>query len=275
MALGFSLLSDYRNGGCRGFDYNGFWSFSLALALGMQIFAQRTRSAAADELFSLGLLLRVGELALATLYPEEYDKVLERSRATVDADLMELEREAFAMTHAELGFAMLSDWGLPAVFVDLVRFYECPEKSGYTEGGRPYVLLQSLIGARSFAEMCFAGETEQSWLIRRFLAQAERLGLDRDELFADCRRMHKLWVEWGELLKLVMPPGGRLSGVDSGRCGRRSDGRLCGGPPTGIRGRPRRPQVPPASRRDRPRLDPPPGGGSGSSGACPDHRCNS
>lgn len=206
MALGFSLLSDYRNGGCRGFDYNRFWSFSLALALGMQIFAQRTRSAAADELFSLGLLLRVGELALATLYPQEYDKVLERSRATVDVDVLELEREAFAMTHTELGFAMLSDWGLPAVFVDLVRFYECPESSGYTEGGRPYVLLQSLIGARSFAELCFAGETEQSWLIRRFLAQGEGLGLDRDELFADCRRMHKLWVEWGELLKLVMPP---------------------------------------------------------------------
>ena len=206
MALGFSLLSDYRSGGCRGFDYNGFWSFSLALGLGMQIFAQRTRSAAADELFSLGLLLRVGELALATLYPEEYDKVLERSRATVEADLMELEREAFAMTHAELGFAMLSDWGLPAVFVDVVRFYECPEKSGYVEGGRPHVLLQSLIGARCFAEMCLAGETEQSWLIRRFLAQSERLGLDRNELFADCRRMHRLWVEWGELLKLVMPP---------------------------------------------------------------------
>ncbi len=204
MALGFSLLSDYRNGGCRGFDYNGFWAFSLALALGMQMFAQRTRVAAPDELFSLGLLLRVGELALATLYPEEYRRVLDKVRET-DADVFDLEREAFAMTRSELGFAMLSDWGLPAIFAGLVPQYERPDPAGLLEGGREYVLVHSLSGARHFAELCIAGESEQPGRIRRFLAQAERMGLDRDDLFADCRRMIRLWGEWGELLKLDMP----------------------------------------------------------------------
>ena len=68
LALGFSLLSSYRKGSCQGFDYQRFWSSALLMAIAMQALTQRVRVVAADEAFSLGLLARVGELALATLY---------------------------------------------------------------------------------------------------------------------------------------------------------------------------------------------------------------
>ena len=94
MALGFSLLSNYRSGMCRSFDYNRFWSYSLALAVAMQVVTQRTRIAAADEMFSLGLLTRVGELALATVYAEDYSKVIDRAGRDPQVDLQALDRKS-------------------------------------------------------------------------------------------------------------------------------------------------------------------------------------
>lgn len=204
MALGFSLLSDYRNGRCKSFDYNQYWGYSLALALGLQAFTQRTRAAAPDEMFSFGLLLRVGELALATIYPDGYSGVLDGLSEDGEATLLELEKDAFAMTHADLGAAMLADWGFPRVFVELIEFYERPEVAGYDEGGRHHVLLESLQCARCFADLCVAEPSVRPWLLARLMEQAARLDLNREEVLADCARMYKLWGEWGELLQVDM-----------------------------------------------------------------------
>ena len=43
LALGLSLLSQYRKGTCREFDYERFWSASLACGIAMQALAQHTR----------------------------------------------------------------------------------------------------------------------------------------------------------------------------------------------------------------------------------------
>lgn len=204
MALGFSLLSDYRSGRCKSFVYNDYWGYSLALALGMQAFTQHTRAAAPDEAFSLGLLLRVGELALATIYPDRYSDVLDGLSKDREATLLELEKLAFALTHSDLGAAMLADWGFPRIFVELVQFYEHPEASGYDEGCRHHVLLESLQCARCFADLCVAEPSVRPSLLARLVDQTERLSLNRDDILADCARMYRLWGEWGELLQVDM-----------------------------------------------------------------------
>ena len=53
MALGFSLISNYRSGRCDGFDYEHFWSHSLLMGLAAQAITLRTRAAPADEVFCL------------------------------------------------------------------------------------------------------------------------------------------------------------------------------------------------------------------------------
>jgi len=204
MALGFSLLSDYRSGRCKSFDYNQYWGYSLALALGMQAFTQHTRAAAPDEMFSLGLLLRVGELALATIYPDGYSDVLDGLSEGGEATLVGLEKDAFAMTHSDLGAAMLADWGFPRVFVELVEFYECPEASSFEKGSRHHVLLESLQCARCFADLCVAEPAVRPLLLARVVDEAARLDLNCEEVLADCARMYKLWGEWGELLQVDM-----------------------------------------------------------------------
>ena len=85
LALGFSLLDQYRSGACQAFDYQGYWSHSLLMALAMQALGRRVHVAAADELFVCGLLAQVGQLALATAYPDEYSAVLMAHHADPDA----------------------------------------------------------------------------------------------------------------------------------------------------------------------------------------------
>jgi diguanylate cyclase (GGDEF)-like protein len=223
MVLGFSLLSNYRNGACRSFDYNGFWCHSLALALSMQVLAERTRAAAPDELFSAGLLARVGELALATLYPSDYDRVIKEARRERAVLLLELEQRSFAMNHRELTVAMLADWGLPQVFVDMVNHHEDPGRAGHAVGGRQHVLLQSLLTARRIADVCVAENRARAELMADLLAQGDRLGFERDDLIARCERIGRMWAEWGALLQLELKGRPAFSSLAEKQAGAEAD----------------------------------------------------
>ncbi len=202
MALGFSLLSSYRKGVCPGFDYVRFWSSSLLMALSMQVIALRVRAIAADEAFSIGLLARIGELALATLYPAGYGRLLLEAQRTPKVKLAELEQQAFAMNHHELGAAMLADWGVPPVFTGAVLYFGQAEESNFDGESRTAILMQSLVLSRAIAEICLAPEIEQAGLMPAVLRLGTRLGLSREDFAAACECIGREWVEWGKLLQL-------------------------------------------------------------------------
>jgi diguanylate cyclase (GGDEF)-like protein len=205
MVLGFSLLSNYRKGNCPGFDYARFWSSSLIMAIAMQVLALRTRVIAADEAFSVGLLARIGELALATVYPAKYGRLLteEAGKPESESDLMELERQTLAITHAELGAAMLADWGIPSMFSGPVRHYEHPEKAPYTADEREMVLVQCLILARNVAEICLGPADRQHDLMAKASRLAAHLGCSRETFVADCDEIARQWGEWSKLLQFT------------------------------------------------------------------------
>jgi two-component system cell cycle response regulator len=81
----------------REFDYGAFWGHSLATGIACQELAHFAQISS-EELFTIGLLARVGELAMASLYPGEYAMVLLKARET-QQDLAALERESFNMDH--------------------------------------------------------------------------------------------------------------------------------------------------------------------------------
>ena len=214
LALGFSLLSSYRDGACKGFDYGRFWTSCLVYALAMQAVTQRTRAAAAEETFCLGLLARVGELALATLYPLEYGKVLQQTVEYRDVPLVALEQRAFALNHRELGAAMLADWGLPRIFHEPVYFAESPDEAGYQEGSREYVVAHSLNLASYISDVCVAEEAERPNLMGRLFEIDSRLGLDRAAINELCDGVVREWQAWGSLLELEtleIPPFSELA----------------------------------------------------------------
>ncbi|MCL1824823.1 MAG: diguanylate cyclase [Betaproteobacteria bacterium] len=219
MALGFSILSNYRKGSCPGFDYAQFWSSSVVMALTMQVLAAHIHTVAADEFFSVGLLARVGELALATVYPDRYGQLLaEAATGRSGAELLELERKALAMTHSDLSTAMLMDWGIPSVFADPVRYFECPLEAPFAADGREMTVMQCLILARCVADICLGKPDEQRLLIGKAVRLAAHLGCSREVFIGDCNEVARQWFEWGKLLQLSAvecPSFDALSGIVS------------------------------------------------------------
>lgn len=202
LAMGFSLLSAYRNGACRNFDYESFWSGSLVAALAMQALARQTRCAQPEEAFCLGLLARIGELALATLHPDEYSQVLGQVAVERGQSLATLEQSAFAMDHNELTAAMLTDWGLPKVFSDVSYHCEDRDESAFPEGSRPWLLVQALAISHHVATICLAADHMRSTLMPRLFLLGSRLETDSETLSAICDQVTQSWREWGLLLDL-------------------------------------------------------------------------
>lgn len=206
LALGFSLLSQYHRGACKNFDYGRFWSGSLAFAIAFQALTMRTRSAPVEEAFSVGLLGRVGELALATLFTTEYAEILGNSANEELQHLLRAEQRAFAMNHQDLTMAMLADWGVPRIFTEPVRYHENAEAATYPEGSRQHTLVHSLALGRHIARICAAREADRSALMAPLFVLGTRIGIDAEALNALCNGVVRDWVEWSGLLNVVASP---------------------------------------------------------------------
>lgn len=202
LTLGFSVLGQHRSGACARFDYNGFWSSSLASAISANALCLRTRTAPADEAFTCGLLLRVGELALATLYPERYGEFLGRERGGAPHDLPLREREAFHTDHTELAVALLEDWMLPRLFVTAVLHHELPASGGFPEGSRESVLCHLLHLSRKLGAYCTAGDVERRGMAADLVFDGARIGIDADTLALLADQIVVDWRDWGRILEV-------------------------------------------------------------------------
>jgi len=127
LALGLSLVSNNRSGRCRTFDYERFWSESLARAVAARAIASLRKDFPPDEAFTTGLLSQVGRLALATVRPDEYTRVLEFVDANDARGLTGAERTAFGIDHDELSAEMMADWRVQDIFCEAVRAQGAPQ----------------------------------------------------------------------------------------------------------------------------------------------------
>jgi two-component system, cell cycle response regulator len=209
MALGFSLMTNYKSGPCEAFEYSDYWSSCLAAAVTTQAVCMRTRAAAPDETYCLGLLARVGELALATLYPKEYSELLLEVKAKPGLQITELETRRFGMNHAELGAAMLADWGMPRVFTEAAYHSDALGDCPFPEGSRERTLTEALMIARTMGELCLTPEATRPPVLRRLLQLGSRLSFDEASTLELCDGVAREWIDWGVLLNVkadALPP---------------------------------------------------------------------
>ncbi len=127
LALGFSLVSNHRQGLCRGFDYEEFWSESLARAVAAKHVAHLSGTFAPDEAFTCGLLSQIGRLAFATAFPDAYIGAIKDVREGDHQALAEVERTVFGIDHNDLAAEMMGEWHLPDIFRAAVRAQAAPE----------------------------------------------------------------------------------------------------------------------------------------------------
>jgi diguanylate cyclase (GGDEF)-like protein len=134
MALSFSLVSSGKVEVCSNFDFDRFWSRSLACAVAGKIFAQTAGRLDPNEAFITGLLLHIGQLALACGIPDAYEAVLAEASSRPQ-DLPAIEREKLGATHIDVSTRLLQDWKLPDGIWRTIAQTQQPETAG-ARGGR-------------------------------------------------------------------------------------------------------------------------------------------
>jgi len=200
LVIGLSVMHNHRNGQCQEFDYEKFWGHSLATGIACQELA-RFAQIASEEIFTIGLLSRIGELALATLFPDDYAGVLIKAREK-NLPVEELEQQRFAMDHHELAASLLCEWGLPEVLILAAFHFENPDAAGFADGSRAQTLTYSLSFASALAQICMVDEESRWSLLPGLLARAARLGISGETLNDLVDRVVVCWREWGAKLQV-------------------------------------------------------------------------
>jgi len=140
---------------------------------------------------------------LATICPQNYSQVLEKSVAT--QNLGDLESVAFGISHNQLTALMLADWGMPELFQQIATHLERPEKSTFAEGERDWFLLQLFHFADCMADVCTATPYERYRLIPKLLRLATRVGIETNILTEVGDHVVQGLRDWGTLLNITMP----------------------------------------------------------------------
>ena len=207
LAVGFSLVDQYRSGACTAFNYPRFWSHSLMMAVALQELGSLTRVASVDELFACGLLARIGCLALPTLYPSEYAELLQGQ--PTDGDLAQLEQQMLQVDHNECTTLILNDCGIPKALVEPAYYHEAPQASGFAEGSRPYQLVHLLYHAKRLADLGLASDADRNGIISELMMLGGKIGLNTQDFGELVDRICASWSQWGQLLKVPvsgLPP---------------------------------------------------------------------
>lgn len=214
MVLALSLVDSNRNGACKKFDYQTFWSQSLLTAIAAQKLIFRKGLGSPEEVFVLGLLGQIGALALATACPQEYSQILEKAaEGGAGAGLAEIEYAEFGLDHNRLTREMLADWRLPDVFLEPALHHEDPGRSSVAEGSREWHLMQVLHVASYFARACLAGEMQRHTMIPKLIFKAVRMGVESEMLVELGDKVLLEWHEWGKMYGIrtvAVPPFAKL-----------------------------------------------------------------
>jgi len=204
LAVTFSLIDNALEGQCEEFDYPGFWSQSLLMAVLSKGVAEATRVAAPDDLFACGLLARVGELALATIYPREFGAILREA----GPDPARRIRQEFGFDHNDVTLELMLDYGVPEVLAGPARFHQETGGESAEPGTRKDRLIDAFRLAYQLARLTSVAEHERPAVTRHVETLRERLALATEQVAAIFDAAVSDWHDWSRMLELGAEFGG-------------------------------------------------------------------
>lgn len=108
-----------------GFAFRAFWRNSIGTALAARILARRLHLHE-DNAFAAGLLHDIGQLALATCFPQHFTAV-EAYRRQFDCHLVDAERAILNLDHALVGKLLAQRWQFPPLLCDAIGQHHGPD----------------------------------------------------------------------------------------------------------------------------------------------------
>lgn len=104
-------------------DAKRLWAHSLRAALIARMLAETTHYANPEEAYLAGLLHDIGQLALATGFPEQYADILALSDESAQ---LTLERQRFGTSHTEVGFWLIDRYQPRSIVRDAALYHHEP-----------------------------------------------------------------------------------------------------------------------------------------------------
>lgn len=206
LCLGFSVLSTNRDGHCEGFDYSRYWARSLARGVGAQVLSATIRVVNPEEGFTCGLLMDIGGLALASVYPADYTRVLQEWNGGSAAELSRLESREFSIQRREVTRALFEDWRLPEYFgaasllLDREELPTAPLDRAALSRERQLAYLLTV--AELAADICLADDLQQDRLVLQYLGVGAALGVPENEWMETHDLIRAEWERMGRVLEI-------------------------------------------------------------------------
>jgi two-component system, cell cycle response regulator len=198
VALAFSLIDQYSEGHCTNFNYAGFWNQSLLMAAASQQLGTLHKLGPASELFTVGLLAQVGNLALATAFPQEYSDIVVADVGRLGR--LELEESKFEINHLNLSIALMEHWGIPSEYARPFGLHE----EGPSEQFNPHV-KQKARAQLAHAAWNIAGALTNEGVDALFdddecVESLAWLDLSREALLEQLTEVEAVWQVWLALI---------------------------------------------------------------------------
>ena len=206
LALGFTLVANFKKPGDDGLDHVTYWRRSLYTAAAARTLGQRAGIAQREEAFLAGLLQDVGMVAMHQALGHDYTPLLEKAGRD-HASLHRHEVEALGLNHAQVGAALAETWKLPPLLVEPIRYHEDPD------GADPELLplVQSVVLGNRVADIFLSTEGDGAAL-DSYRTQAEAwFSFPRDQAEPLLKQIHE---QTDDMSRLFDVPTGNLGNPD-------------------------------------------------------------
>jgi putative nucleotidyltransferase with HDIG domain len=146
-----ALAGAFKPPSCEGFDFPGFWQHSVCAAVSAKLVATAI-GCDGEAAFTAALLHDVGQLVLATGFPERFAQVL-ALRSGGEVALIVAEQALLGIDHATLGALLAERWHFPREIVEAIGHHHAPPKLG-----GPASLVHVVYVAGTLAHLLELGE---------------------------------------------------------------------------------------------------------------------
>lgn len=149
VAVAIALIGSIKIRESRVFSLNDLWLHSFSMAIGMRALSNmlpREKRPAEGMLFLSGLLHDMGYLAIAYLYPKQFEAFIRHVESQPDVPVTVIEMEEFRIGHAEIGGILGRAWHLPEEVVSVIEGHHAAQAD---KGNIPLILariIESITG---------------------------------------------------------------------------------------------------------------------------------